>query len=54
MGDKRTSRERFWWFVHNVIAHPASEVLYWLWLEPWGNAIHDWTIPEHEHEHGRG
>ena len=43
------------WFVHNMFAHPLSEVVYWL-ARPFGrarakkvgDAVHDCTIPESE------
>jgi hypothetical protein len=45
------------WTIHNLIAHPASEVI-WLIsfgkLESLGNWIHDVTLPPHEHGEGRG
>lgn len=46
--------ERLRWSVHNVLAHPFAEVLFWLGLEGWSNVVHDWTIPEHETGEGRG
>lgn len=46
--------ERFQWTAHNLIAHPASEILYQIGLRDWGNRLHDWTIPEHESGAGRG
>lgn len=49
----RTAKEKFWWAIHNLIAHPLSEALYWLWLEPVGNWIHDATVPR-DHANGRG
>jgi len=30
--------KRFWWAVHNVVAHPLMVV--WPWL---GEMVHDWT-----------
>tara|TARA_Y100001938_G_C8081770_1_gene429581 strand:+ start:396 stop:596 length:201 start_codon:yes stop_codon:yes gene_type:complete len=44
------------WFVHNVIGHPVSEILYWV-LKPFGeiNAsttsvwFHDLTCPQKGH-----
>lgn len=44
----------FWWAVHNLIAHPASEVLYWIGLGRLGFWFHDATIPKHEQGTGRG
>ena len=43
------------WFVHNMFAHPLSEVAYWF-VRPLGDkkardvsgVIHDCTIPESE------
>jgi hypothetical protein len=42
------------WTVHNMIAHPISEVLYLLGLQRWSNWIHDATIPSHQPGTGRG
>jgi hypothetical protein len=42
------------WSMHNLVAHPASEVLYWLGLGDIGNKFHDATVPEHEAGTGRG
>lgn len=30
---------RFWFVIHNLIAHPLMVVL----PRAWGNALHDWT-----------
>lgn len=48
--------DRFWkcWPVHNLIAHPLSELLFWLGLGDLGNRLHDATIPAHEAGTGRG
>ena len=43
------------WFIHNMIAHPLSEIVYWL-VRPFGSekarsvsgVVHDSTIPESE------
>ena len=43
------------WFVHNMFAHPLSEIVYWM-VRPLGrtrakragDAIHDCTIPKGE------
>jgi hypothetical protein len=45
---------RFQWTIHNVVAHPLSELLYQLGFEDWGNRIHDETAPYHESGTGRG
>ena len=46
--------ERFRWTVHNLFAHPLSELLFQVGLGDLGNRLHDWTIPEHEPGTGRG
>jgi len=48
------------WFVHNMFAHPISEIVYWL-IRPFSKTqahnvsgvIHDSSIPL-EYEEGRG
>lgn len=44
----------FWWAVHNLIAHPAGEVLHWIGLGRLGGRLHDATIPRHVRGEGRG
>lgn len=45
----------FWWAVHNIIAHPLSEIFYWLGLQNLSNYIHEQTLPIHDpSESGRG
>jgi len=45
----------FQWSLHNLIAHPLSEVLHLVGCpERWGNWVHDITVPEHEPGTGRG
>ena len=46
------------WPVHNLVAHPLSEIVHWVtcWflgdkLSGW---IHDVTVPEHNPGTGRG
>ena len=46
--------ERFRWTLHNLIAHPLSEILFQVGLGSWGDRIHDWTIPAHKPGTGRG
>lgn len=43
-----------WWAIHNLIAHPLSEILYWLGLSRLGFWLHDATIPRHLKGTGRG
>lgn len=49
------------WMVHNLIAHPVSEIVHLFglitpgnYLERLSNWIHDVTVPEHEEGTGRG
>jgi hypothetical protein len=51
----------FWWAVHNLIAHPVSQILWWLsgcgtirTINDFGNWVHDVTIPNHKPGTGRG
>jgi len=46
--------KRFRWTAHNLIAHPASEILYQVGLESLGNWMHDVTVPTHKKGEGRG
>jgi hypothetical protein len=45
---------RWRWTVHNLVAHPLSEVVYQVGLENLSNRIHDVTVPLHESGTGRG
>jgi hypothetical protein len=38
----------FKWALHNLIAHPLSELAYLLGLNSLSTWIHDVTVPEHE------
>lgn len=52
---KRSGNKNFWWAIHNVIAHPLSELFFWLRLNQASNWIHEETIPIHDtEESGRG
>jgi len=44
----------FKWTLHNVVAHPLSEIMYLVGLQKASNWIHDVTIPEHEPNTGQG
>lgn len=37
------TRERFWWAVHNLVAHPLWEVLFWIGFGHIGDWLHDGT-----------
>ena len=45
---------RFRWTIHNIVAHPVSEVLFQFGLSRAGDWVHDATIPTHEKGTGRG
>ncbi len=51
---KRKGPQWFWWAVHNLIAHPVSEILYWVSLHKFSKWIHDETIPIHYAENRLG
>ena len=40
--------ERFRWTLHNLVAHPLSEVLYQVGLHRWSDIVHDCTVPAHK------
>lgn len=46
--------ERYRWSLHNLIAHPLSEIFYLVGKESISNEIHDMTIPKHQSGAGRG
>lgn len=46
--------ERWQWTLHNVVAHPLSELLYQVGLADLSHHIHDVTIPIHIPGTGRG
>jgi hypothetical protein len=46
--------ERFRWTLHNVVAHPLSELLYQIGLGTWADDVHDATVPPHDKGTGRG
>ena len=52
-------KKELFWIIHNLIAHPVSELSYWAgYLHPefriFGNWLHDSTVPSHEPGTGRG
>lgn len=58
---KSQIKTEFWWAIHNLIAHPVSQFAWWTSLfgtiklvAKFGDWIHDWTVPTHEHGTGRG
>lgn len=54
---EKESRRGKWyanWAIHNLIAHPLSEIMHWLHLGKLGGRLHDLTVPPHEPGTGRG
>jgi hypothetical protein len=52
-------RRELMWAVHNLIAHPISEVTHWLGyvvppVRDFGLWLHDVTVPAHAPNTGRG
>lgn len=45
MEGKRLRFARHAWAVHNLVAHPALQVLHWLGLTKLGLWVHDITVP---------
>ena len=45
---------RFKWTIHNMVAHPLSEICFLIGYGELGNKIHDITIPDHVRGQGRG
>lgn len=46
--------DRYQWVLHNVVAHPLSELLFQFGLRRWSDCVHDQTVPAHQHGTGRG
>ena len=46
--------DHYKWTLHNLIAHPVSEVIYLLGFQNLSNRLHDATIPDHTPGSGRG
>jgi hypothetical protein len=44
----------FKWVLHNIVAHPLSEIVHLVGFARASNWIHDITIPEHKSGTGRG
>lgn len=52
-------KENIMWAIHNLVAHPLSEVFYWTsfvvpFTKDLSNWIHDVTVPNHHYGNGRG
>lgn len=45
--------KRFQWTLHNIVAHPLSEVLGLCGYEDLADAVHDVTVPEQPKEEGQ-
>lgn len=51
---RRNTKEHFKWSIHNLFAHPLSEIAYLLRMEKLSNWLHDSSVPEHLPGTGRG
>ena len=58
---KRWLYLEFWWAVHNLVAHPLHHLVWWASvfglirpLSRLSDWMHDWTVPRHTREEGRG
>ena len=40
--------KKYQWSIHNIIAHPVSEVFHLLGLDLLSQKVHDMTLPEEE------
>lgn len=38
--------ERWRWTVHNLVAHPVSELLFQVGMLRWAEQVHDFTVPD--------
>lgn len=45
---------RWRWTLHNMVAHPLSEIVYQIGLKSVSNWVHDVTIPDPQGEEPRG
>jgi hypothetical protein len=44
----------FAWSLHNLVAHPISEILYLMGAHKAADWVHDKTVPTHKKGEGRG
>lgn len=51
---RAATREHFRWSIHNLVAHPLSEIAWLVGLRKLSDWLHDASIPKHEVGNGRG
>lgn len=51
---RAATRAHFRWSIHNLVAHPLSEVAYLLGLRKLSDWLHDASVPKHKSGEGRG
>ncbi len=51
---RAATKEHFKWSIHNLLAHPLSEIAWLFGFEKLSNWLHDKSIPKHDVGEGRG
>jgi hypothetical protein len=51
---RAATREHFRWSLHNLVAHPLSEIAWLMGMKKLSNRLHDASIPKHLTGNGRG
>lgn len=51
---REVTKEHFKWSVHNIIAHPLSEIFWLLGFKRMSDWLHEISIPKHKPNTGRG
>lgn len=51
---RAASKEHFRWSIHNLVAHPLSEIAFLVGLRKLSDWLHDASIPNHDLGTGRG
>ena len=51
---REVTREHFRWSIHNLLAHPLSEIAYLVGLRKLSDWLHDASVPKHPSGEGRG
>ncbi len=51
---RAASVEHFRWTLHNLVAHPLSEIAYIFGLRMLSDWLHNASIPKHDKGTGRG
>lgn len=51
---REATRQHFRWSLHNLVAHPLSELAYLIGLRKLSDWLHDASVPKHKAGEGRG